>query len=170
MISVVIPAASADRDEARLDEVDVRVDAAGRRDEALPVDRRGVRADEEIGVVDHVGVPGPADADDDPVLHADVRLEHAQHGIHHDHVRDEQVQLARGRQLGAHHDAGANGLRPAAQHLVPVARLVPLDPRQEIGVPEPDPVAGRGAVARGVLRAAELTGHGSSGAPASRWP
>jgi hypothetical protein len=99
--------------------MDVGVDAPGRGDVALAVDRRGVGADEEVRVVDDVRVPGSPHADDHPVFHADVRLEHAEGGVDHDHVGDDEVELAGGGQLRAGHDAGAQGLRPAAQHLVP---------------------------------------------------
>ena len=83
-----------DRDQVRLDEMDVGVDAARGGDEPLAVDRRGGRADEQIGVVDDVGVAGAAHAGDQAVLHADVGLEDAEHRVDDDDVGDQEVELA----------------------------------------------------------------------------
>ena len=95
-----------------------------------------------------------------------LALQDAEHGIDDDDVADQEVELARRGQAVVHHEAGAERLAPAAQHLVAVARLVALDQREEVRVAEADAVARGGPVARRVLLPADLTGHG--GASASR--
>ena len=150
-----------DRDQPGLDEVDVGVDAARRGDEPLAVDRRRGRADEQIRVVHDIRVAGPPHARDHAVLHADVGLADAEHRIDDDDIADEQVELAGGGKPVIHHEAGPQRLAPAAQDLIAVARLVALDQRQEVRVPEADAVAGRRAVSRRVVRPTDLTGHGS---------
>ena len=135
------------------------VDAARRRDEALAVHRRGGRADQQIRIVHDVRIAGPPHADDQAVLHPDVRLEDAEHGIDDDDVADQEVELARRGQAVVHHQAGAQRLAPAAQHLVAVARVVALDQREQVRVAEADAVARGGPVARRILLPADLTGH-----------
>ena len=114
--------------------MDVGIDASGRCDETQPVDRRRGRADEQIGVVDDVGISRASDADDHAILHSDIGLDDAENGIADDHVRDEQIQLALRGEAIVHHETCPQGLAPAAQHLVAVARLVALDERQEVRV------------------------------------
>ena len=53
----------------------------------------------QFWAVDDVGIAGPSHAHDDAVLHADAGLDDALHGVDHDHVRDEQVELAGGRSV-----------------------------------------------------------------------
>ena len=48
-------------EEVRADRVDVRVDGAGRGDQAVGGDRGGVRPDREVDPLGDAGVPGPAD-------------------------------------------------------------------------------------------------------------
>src|SRR5690606_41188240 len=59
----------------RADEVDVRVDAARRRDAALPGDDLRARPDHDLDPGLHVGIPGLADGEDAAVLDADIRLD-----------------------------------------------------------------------------------------------
>ena len=75
-MNVVTPLASASYGLLRADEVDVRVDAAGREDQAFARDRFGRDADDHaVGDAGHhVGVAGLADAGDPAALDADVGL------------------------------------------------------------------------------------------------
>ena len=74
--NVVTPRRERLVDLLRADEVDVRVDAAGRDDQPLAGDGLGRDADDHArrDARHHVGVAGLADAGDAPALDADVGL------------------------------------------------------------------------------------------------
>ena len=158
----------------RRDEVDVGVHRPGGGDQVLPGDDLGARADDQARVHAVLGlrVAGLADARDEPVLDADVALDHAEHRVHDHGVGDDQVQGALGGGgLGVGGHAVAHRLAAAVHHLVPVRALahVLLDLYDEIGVGEPEPVAHGGAEEVGVLLAGE--GRHVSGIPScSSWP
>ena len=146
VMSVVTPPDSAAGSSSGRDEVDVAVDRAGRGDEAVAHDRLRVRADRQVDAVADGVVAGPADADDPPVLDADVRLDRAE-----DRVEDERPRRRPHR--APSRDAPTLG-RPRPDRLgVAPDRLVAgglavlrhADP--QVGVAEADPVVRRRAVA-----------------------
>ena len=77
-------------DLLRADEVDVRVDAAGREDLAFAGDRFGAGADDDRDVRLRVGIAGLAYADDAAVLDADVGFDDAP-VVEDQRVRDDDV-------------------------------------------------------------------------------
>lgn len=152
-------------DEGGRDEVDVRVDRSGR--EQLPVarDDLGLRTDHQVGVdtVHGVRVPGLADADDPAVPDADVGLDDAP-VVDDDGPGDDGV----GRALGA---GGAGLAHRLPDHLATAehrlvarvsgaARAVLLDLDEQVGVGEPDAVAGGGSEQVGVHGSLEVRHRG----------
>ena len=113
VISVVTPPDRAAGMSAGLIEVDVAVDRARRRDQAVAHDRRGVRADRELDAVADRAVAGPSDADDPAVLDADVGLDDAEDRVDDERAGDDRVELrvGPGRSLGRS-GAGASSRSP----------------------------------------------------------
>ena len=91
-MSVVTPPDSAAGRSCGRDQVDVAVDGAGCRDQAVAHDRLGVRTDRQLDAVADRVVAGAADADDPAVLDADVGLDDAD-----DRVDDERARRPRRR-------------------------------------------------------------------------
>ena len=121
------------------------VDGAGRRDQAVAHDRPGVRADAQLDAVAYRLVPGPPDADDPPVLDPDVGLDDAEDRIEDERAGDDRVQLrVRGAALGR---PRSKGLGVAPDRFVARGLAVIVDADPQVGVAEPDLVAGRRAVA-----------------------
>ena len=71
------------------------VDRAGRGDQPVGHDRRGVRADLELDPVADRGVAGPPDPDDPAVLDPDVGLDDADRRIDDERAGDDGVELRR---------------------------------------------------------------------------
>jgi hypothetical protein len=127
-------------------QVDVRVDDPGRREHALTGDHGGVGVDLQLDAVLHVGVPGAADAHHAPVLDPDVGLADTEHGVEHHDAEHDHVQRRGAAGGAAHEGAVPGGLAAAADQLLPGLRVVGVDLDPQVGVGEPDPVAGGGAV------------------------
>ena len=86
------------------------------------------------------------------VLDPDVALDDAQHRIQHHHVADQHVERARGAGVpGREPHPVAQRLAAAVQALVARHREVVLDLGEQIGVAQPNGVAGRRAVEGGVI-------------------
>ena len=131
-------------DDPRRQQVHVRVDRAGRGDQALARVDRGVGADDDVDrAVHRVGVAGAADRGDAAVADADRGLADAEDRVDDDDVRDHEVARAG---HGLRHQPVAAGLAEAHQQLVAGPRGVVLDPDLQPGVAEADAVAGGGAV------------------------
>ena len=94
--------------DLRREPVDVRVDAAGRRDQRAAVDHGRRRVEHDVDRVHRVGVARAADGDDAAVRDADARAPHAEHRIEQQDVGDREPDAAA---LGAHREAVAH--RPA---------------------------------------------------------
>ena len=154
-----------DGDESRGEQMHVGVDGARRRDQPVTRDRPGVRADREVHAVGDVGVAGPPDPGDPSVLDPDVRLHDAEQWIQHDRARDDRVELALARRAVVLGHPGAPVLRVAPERLVGRIGEVAFDPDPEVGVAQPDPVAGGRAVARRVLGARVPLRHASRPRP-----
>ena len=139
-------------DQLRADEVDVRVDAAGGDDAALSGDRFGPWPDHDVDAGLDIGVAGFADPADAAVADADIGFDDApmveDHGIGDDGV-DGAVGAGR---LPLPH-AVADDLAAAEFDLLAVDRAVALDLDDELGVGEPQPIAGRRPEHRGIGRA-----------------
>jgi len=108
-----------------------------------------------------------ADANDASVLHADVRLDHAEHGIEDERIGDDQVERLRVDGGGRLAHAVADDLAASERDLVAVTAAlrdeIALDFDEEVAVGEADLVAGGGPVHFGVLTAREVQGHGRTG-------
>ena len=144
--SVVVPLRQRFLDLLRGDEVDVRVDAAGRQDLALAGDDVGARADDDVDARLDVGIAGLADAGDAAVLDADIGFDDAP-VIEDDHVGDHQVGHLGGETLALAH-AVADDLAAAEGDFVTVDGAVLLDLDDQFGVGKPDsgrPWSGRRA-------------------------
>ncbi len=144
------------------DEVHVGVDGAGGDDLPVARDDLGLGTDDQRGVdpVHGVGVAGLADAADPAVADAEVGLDDAP-VVEDDDPGDHGVRSALGpggaglpHGLADHLAAAEDGLvaGPAG-----AAAEVLLDLDEEVGVREPDPVAGRRPEEVGVHRAGDLS-------------
>ena len=80
-------------DLLRADEMDMRVEAAGREDLALAGDDLRARPDDDVDIRLHVRIAGLADGGDPPVLDADIGL-HDAPVIEDDRVGDDGVDRA----------------------------------------------------------------------------
>jgi len=85
------------RQQARLHQVHVRINAARRRNVAKSIDWCGGRANEQIGVIDNVRITGASYTHDETIFDPDIRFHKAQHRIDDEHVGDEEIELTRGR-------------------------------------------------------------------------
>ncbi len=140
--------------------MDVRVDAAGGDDAALAGDRLGARPDHDIDAGLDVGVAGLADAADAAVADADIGFDDApmveDHGVGDDGV---DGALGAGR-LPLPHPV-ADHLAAAELDLLAIDRAVALDLDDEVGIGEPQPVAGGRAEHRGIGGARDRRRHQS---------
>ncbi len=146
-------------DLLRADEVDVHIDAAGGDDAALAGDHLGAGADDDVDPGLDVGIAGLADGGDAPVLDADVGLDDAPM-VEDQRVGDDGVDGALGAAPLALAHAVADHLAAAELHLLAVDRAVLLDLDEELGIGQPDAVAGGGAEHAGISRAAQTGAHG----------
>jgi hypothetical protein len=136
-------------DLLRGDEMDVRVDAAGRHDLAFAGDGLGAGADDDGDAGLDVGVAGLADADDAAVGDADVGL-HDAPVVEDQGVGDHGVDGALGPRALALAHAVADHLAAAELHLLAVDGMVTLDLDDQVGVGQPHLVADGGAEHAGV--------------------
>ena len=145
-------------DQLRADQVDVGVDAAGGDDPALAGDHLGAGADHDVDAGLDVGVAGLADAADAAVADADIGLDDAP--VVEDHgVGDDGVDGALGAGRLALPHAVADHLAAAELDLLAVDRAVALDLDDELGIGEPQPVAGRRPEHRGIGAARDRRRH-----------
>ena len=133
--------------------MDVAVDGARGRDEAVTHDRLGVRADPQFDTVADPLIAGAADADDPAVLDADVGLDDAQDGVDDERARDHDVEL--GVRRPPLHRARAHGLGVAPDRLVTRSLAILVDADPQVGVAEAHTVAGRRSVAGETLGGGE---------------
>src|SRR5579862_9241073 len=80
------------------EEMNVRVDGTGRRNQPFAGDHLGAGADHQIRIdaILDLGVAGLTDADDQSVLDADVGLHDAEHRVHDDHRANDEIEDAVG--------------------------------------------------------------------------
>ena len=142
------------------DEVDVRVDAAGRHDHLLPRDDvRGRSHDHlhpgsESHAVHGVRIPRLPDVVYPVPLDADVGLDDAKPRVDDHRVRDDGIE-GEGCRNGRHlTHALAQALAPPEFAFVSVVRVIILDAREEGRIPEPYAIPDGGAVRVGVRRPA----------------
>src|SRR5690606_26372924 len=128
-------------DLLRADEMNVRVDAAGRRDQTLSCDDLGTRADHDIDARLHVRIAALADADDAAVLQADVGLDDTP-VIEDQGIRDDRIDDLRGTPLPLPH-AVADHLAAAELHFLAVDRVIAFDLDDELGIAEPHAISRR---------------------------
>ena len=129
----------------RADEMDVAVDAAGGGNQTFAGDGLGAGTDDDVHSGLHVGVTGFADPADAAVLDPDVGLDDAP-VIHDQRVGNHGIHRALGlRPLRLAH-AVADHLAAAKFHFLAVNRVVALDFDPQLGIAQPDPVAGGGTV------------------------
>ncbi len=132
-------------DLLRADKMNVAVDAAGGGDQPFAGDGLGAGTDDDVDPRLHVGIAGLADAADASVLDADVGLDDAP-VIDDQGIGDDRVHRALDlRALRLAH-AVADHLATAEFHFLAVNRVVALDRDPQLGIAQPDPVAGGGAV------------------------
>ncbi len=145
--------------------MDMRVDAAGGDDAALAGDRLGARPDHDVDARLDIGVAGLADAGDAAVVDADIGLDDAP--MVEDHgVGDDGVDRPLGAAPLALPHAVADDLAAAEFDFLAVDRAVALDLDDELGVGEPQPVAGGRAEHPGIGGA--RNGHRHRSSPAGR--
>jgi hypothetical protein len=142
----------------RADHVDMRVDAAGGDDLAFAGDHLGARPDDDVHSRLDIRVARLADPGDAAVADADIGLHDAP--MVEDHrVGDNRVDRAlRPRRLALPH-AVADHLAAAELDLLAVDRAVAFDLDDQLGVGEPQPVAGGRPEHRGIGAAADRVGH-----------
>ncbi|MNH01122.1 hypothetical protein D3C79_603320 [compost metagenome] len=133
----------------------MRVDAASGDDLAFGGDHLGARPHRQGHPRLHIGVAGLADADDAPVLDADIGLDDAP-VVDDQRVGQHQVQRLAGEHLALAH-AVADDLAAAELDLLAIDREVLLDLDPQLGVGQAHAVADRGA---------EHVGIGPAGNPA----
>ena len=138
----------------RRDEMDMRVDAAGRENLALAGDDIGAGADGDRDAGLDVGIAGLADRGNAAVLDADVGL-HDPPVVEDDRIGDDDIGDFGGEALSLPH-AVADDLAAAKRHFLAVDRVVLLDLDDERRVGEPDAVALGRAVEGGVGLARDL--------------
>ena len=110
--------------------MDMYVDAAGGRNQALAVAHGGRRGTHEprVDAVHDGGIAGLADRDDPALLDADVAFDDAQDRVDHDDVADQHVQRTRRAVIpGAEPDTVAQGLATAMQAFIARHGVVVFD-------------------------------------------
>src|SRR2546427_483987 len=98
--------------------MDVRVDRAGRNEQAVAGDRPGPGTDRQVDAVHDVRVAGPSDTHDAAVLDADVGLDDPDQGIDDDRATDHGVELALGRRAAVLAHPRPEVLRVAPENLI----------------------------------------------------
>ena len=142
------------------DEMNVRIDAAGREDVAFTGDRFGSWPHHDGHPFLGVGVACLPDSHDAAVLQADIRFDDAP-PVENQGVGDHRVNGACGPGcLGLAH-AVTNDFAAAEFHLIAVNGVVLLDLEDQFSVGESDPVACCGAIGLGVGLAGNAVGHES---------
>ncbi len=131
-------------DQLRADQMDVRVDAAGGDDAALAGDRLGPGPDHDVDPGLDVRVAGLADAANAAVADADIGFDDAPMVENH-RVGDDGVDRALGAGRLALPHAVADHLAAAELDFLAIDRAVALDLDDELGVGQPQPIAGRRA-------------------------
>ena len=131
-------------DLLRADEMDVGVEAAGGEDFALAGDDFGARTDDDGDARLNVGIAGLADGENVAVLDADIGF-HDAPMVEDERIGDDGIDRALPvGDLRLPH-AVADHLAAAEFHLLAVNGEILLDLDDEIGVGEPNAVAGRRA-------------------------
>ena len=110
--------------------VHVRVDAAGRDDQAARVVDRGGGVQHDVDPVHRVRVAGAADAHDPPAADADAGVPHPEHGVDDQAAGDRDLHPAA---LRAHREAVAHRAAPAGDDRVRLA--LGLEPQVAVGQP-----------------------------------
>ena len=145
-------------DQLRADEVDVRVDAAGGDDAAFAGDRFGPWADHDVHAGLDIGVAGFADTADAAVADPDIGFDNApmveDHGIGDDGV-DGAVGAGR---LPLPHPV-ADDLAAAELDLLAINCAIAFDLDNQLGVGEPQPIAGCRTEHRGISGARDRRRH-----------
>src|SRR2546427_12487493 len=126
--------------------MDVRVDRAGRNEQAVAGDRPGPGADGHVDAVHDVWVAGPPDTHDAAVLDADVGLDDPEQRIDDDRATDHGVELTLGRRAVVLTHPRPEVLRVAPQDLIGGLGQVVFHPGPEGGIAPAPSVAGRGSV------------------------
>ncbi len=108
--------------------VHVRVDAAGRDDQAARVVHRGGGVQHDVDPVHRVRVAGAADAHDPAAAHADAGVPHPEHGVDDQAARDRDLHPAA---LRAHREAVAHRAAPAGDDRVRLT--LGLEPQVAVG-------------------------------------
>ncbi len=143
--------------------MDVRIDAAGGDDAAFAGDRLGSGADHDVDTRLDVRVAGLADAADTAIADADIGLDDPP--MVEDHgVGDDGVDRTLGAAPLALAHAVANDLAAAELDFLAVDRAVALDLDDELGVGEPQPIAGGRAEHPGISGARNGHRHDASSA------
>ena len=148
--------------ELRRIEMHMHVDAAWRGDHAFGIAHSGCRADDQVRMhtVHRRRVAGFADADDFPVLDADVALDDAEHRIDHQRIAQKHVERAHGAVIARRHaETIAQRLAAAMQALFAGNGEIMLDLGEKRGVAKADRIANGRAIHMRVVFAAHL-GHG----------
>ena len=178
VMSVVTPPDSAAGHELGRDQVDVAVDGARRRDQAVAHDRRGVRADRQLDAVADPGLPARPTPTIRPSLMPMSALTTPMTGRRRA-PRRSTASSSDGPTGRPWVEPRPERLGVAPDRLVAGRLAVLLDPDPQVGVAEADPVAGRraeaGAPLRGERRLTSLTARpdrgrrsGSRRAPSAR--
>ena len=148
----------------RADPMDMRVDTAGGDDAALAGDRLRPRPDHDVDARLDVGVAGLADAADAAVGDADIGLDDPP--MVEDHgVGDDGVDRSLGAAPLALPHAVADDLAAAELDFLAIDRAVALDLDDELGVGQPQPVAGGRAEHPGISGARNGHRHRASLSP-----
>ena len=101
----------------------MRIDGAGRDDEAGGVEHRGGGVEHDPDAVHRVGVAGPADRGDPALGHPEARAPHAEDRVEQEAAEEGDLHQPR---LGPHAEPVAHGVPEARQHGVRAARVVGL--------------------------------------------
>ena len=126
--------------DPRREQVDVGVNGAGGRDQALARDDDGAGADDDVDVVRGVRVAGPSDSDDPSLTDSDAGTDDSEDRVEHDHIGDDDVAGLLGR-YGFQPDAVPRGLGESREQREAVGVRRPADADHQARVAQPDPVA-----------------------------
>ena len=133
--------------------MNVRVDGAWRRDQPFARDHFGAGADHDVDAGLNVRIAALADADDAPVLDADVGLDDAP-VIDDQRIGDDGVDDVGGVALALAHPV-ADDLAAAELHFLAIDRMVAFDLDDQLGVAQAHAVASGRAVHLGIGSAAD---------------
>ncbi len=151
-------------DLLRADEMDMGVHSPRGQDTPLARDDLRARTDDDVDAGLGIGVAGLADLQDAPVAQSHVGLPDA--GMIEDQrIGDHRVRgPARPADLALAHTV-ADHLAAPEFHLFAIDRHVGLDLDDQVGIAQPHPVAGGGAVHVGIGGAGDRCGHGRAPGP-----